>query len=213
MGSKYRRSTIPGVGDLDFGREVQTFKCVSKAISVFTNANSKMPRENCSIEPSEIRLERPNGEGKLNLDESSDTQSLNTQTATRMIDWALGLAFDEDSDDNENELIEMAFMKLGDYEASVNQSTSWIRSIPLFLDIEIKKKNSPINPEVQLAIWAAAGLNKKRRHGWDTSLPIPAIAINAHTWEFYIFFERGEDLVSLFYPVKYLSEWLTNSRS
>ena len=92
-------------------------------------------------------------------------------------------------------VIRQAFAKDMHNAASLNQSLSFIRNNPLILDIEIKKTVQPRDPQVQLAIWASAALLKKRLHQWDTTMPSPAIAINGHQWEYYIFFEMDSDLV------------------
>ena len=93
------------------------------------------------------------------------------------------------------DLIEQAFQNSPDMECTLNQSVSYTRYNPLILDIEIKKTLQLRDPELQLAIWAAAALLKKRHHKWDTSMPMPAISINGHKWEYYIFFEMNENLV------------------
>ena len=160
------------------------------------HAELRINSENCSIEPIELRLERPNG-GKL-VDEGSTSQNTSReapQTASKMIDWSVGLILDNDTK-KESQLLANAFRHVGDFEASLNQSMNYIRKYPLFLDIELKTPNSARTPAVQLAIWAAAGLSKKRFHGWDTSMPMPAIAINGHEWHYYLFFERDKRLVS-----------------
>lgn len=108
-----------------------------------------------------------------------------------MIDWCLGMTVDKD----DLKVIRQAYAKAEDHGASLNQSLSYIRNHPLILDIEIKKTLQPRDPQVQLAIWASSSLLKKRLHGWNTSMPMPAVAINGHLWEYYIFFERDKDLV------------------
>ena len=108
-----------------------------------------------------------------------------------MVDWCVGI----DVDANEMEVIEEAFAKTIDHATSLNQTFSYIRDYPLILDIEIKKVLQPRDPQVQLAIWASAALLKKRLMGWDTSLPMPAVAVNGHSWDFYIFFEVNQKLV------------------
>ena len=108
-----------------------------------------------------------------------------------MVDWCLGLNVDED----DMHVIKQAFANTVDNAAALNQSLSYIRNTPLILDIELKKTLQPRDPQVQLAIWASSALLKKRIMGWDTSMPMPAIAVNGHLWEFYIFFEMNNDLV------------------
>lgn len=106
-----------------------------------------------------------------------------TKDVTRMIDWSLALIL---SQDDEN-MLEKAFETINPNECSVNQSLSYIKHSPIFLDVELKKSQPGSNPEVALAIWASGALQKKIRHDWDTSLPMPAIAIEGNTWSAYMF--------------------------
>ena len=108
-----------------------------------------------------------------------------------MVDWCLAMNIDA----KEKKLIKQAFAKTFDHASSLNQTFSYMKHYPLILDIEIKKVLQPRDPQVQLAIWASAALLKKRLMGWDTSLPMPAVAVNGHSWDFYIFFEMDQDLV------------------
>lgn len=117
------------------------------------------------------------------------------QSMAKMVDWSIGLHLAEDDMDTVNS----AFRQVRHNEASLNQSLSFIRCCPLFLDIEIKKTQSNVNPEVQLAIWAAAALQKRHLHGWDTdtAMPMPAIAVNGHIWTYYLFYESQGELVCI----------------
>ena len=122
----------------------------------------------------------------------SDVKTNNTaENMGRMVDWCLAMNVDED----DMKVIHQAYAKDADNASSLNQSLSYIRNKPLILDIEIKKTLQPRDPQVQLAIWASAALLKKRLHGWDTSMPSPAIAIDGDVWRYYIFFEMDNDLV------------------
>ena len=108
-----------------------------------------------------------------------------------MVDWSLGLEIE-----NEDLLvIDQAWKSHSDNEFSLNQSISYISNYLLLADFEIKEKVSNRDPLVQLAIWQAGGLLKKRHHGWDTSMPIPGITITDHHWECFLFFELNGDLV------------------
>ena len=108
-----------------------------------------------------------------------------------MVDWCLGMNVDED----DMQIIQQAYSRADPHAASLNQSLSYIQKHPLFLDIELKKTAQPRDPRVQLAIWASSALLKKRKMGWDTSMPMPALAIDEHYWEYYIFFEMKDKLV------------------
>lgn len=109
----------------------------------------------------------------------------------RMVDWSLGLKVDG----SDMAMIREAQAGGNYYACSLNQSLSYIRNYPLIMDLEIKKTIQARDPRVQLAIWASSALLKKKLHNWDTSIPMPAVTISGHVWEYYIFFDTGKDLV------------------
>ena len=154
---------------------------------VLTQAHS----ETCDIRPVEMRPKRPSPDESLPIDCDAQTVTSDgkiknpSDNVGRMVDWCVAL----NVDGNDMEVIQQAFSKTRDYKSSLNQTFSYIRNHPLILDIEIKKVSQPRDPQVQLAIWAASALLKKRHMGWDTSLPMPAVAVNGHSWDYYIFFE------------------------
>ena len=115
-------------------------------------------------------------------------------TMARMIDWCLGFITSKENRD----IIRQAYASclLDEDDCSLNQSRAFIKAWSLFVDFEIKKVLSVRDPLVQLAIWNSATLIKKRRHGWDTTFPVPAIAVNGPSWDLYLFFEMNGDLVS-----------------
>lgn len=140
----------------------------------------------------------PNG-AHLDCDaQTSSSQQVMTeeisQTIGRMVDWCLALNLDDEDED----LVDEAFASMKGGEQSLNQTLSYIHKCPLFLDIEIKKTQSNRDPEVQLAIWASSALLKRQHHGWDTSMPMPAIAINGNSWDYFLFFEMKGDLVCIY---------------
>ena len=138
---------------------------------------------------------RPDTKTHIDCDAQSVTSDSKTksypESLGRMIDWCLGLNVDR----ADMAVIRKAFADIVDNAASLNQSLSYIRNTPLILNIEIKKTLQPRDSQVQLAIWASSALCKKRIMGWDTSMPMPAIAVHGHLWEFYIFFEMNKNLV------------------
>lgn len=109
----------------------------------------------------------------------------------RMIDYCVGLKLSED----EKDIVTGAFRSLPYQQNTLNQTLSYIHS-PLFIDIEMKKRNQLRPPEVRLSIWACAALRKRQQHGWNTELPMPAITIEGHTWTYFLSFERDGELVS-----------------
>ena len=142
-----------------------------------------------------MRPTRPQGAGYVDLENrtasTGTSQNEAAESIGRMIDWSLGLEIDQD----DLELIELAWNSRVDLELSLNQSISYIRKYLLLADIEIKKKASNREPLVQLATWEAGGLLKKRHHGWDTSMPVPGITVTGHQWDCYLFFELNTNLV------------------
>lgn len=154
-------------------------------------------RETCSIEPSDLRIVRPSqqrsaSEGPRGNEKDAEAdENWKELMAARMIDCCLGLFLDESS----RQTVNSRLKTLMDYERSLNQSMSYIRHTPLFLDFELKKTNQARDPQVQLAIWQVAGYLKKKHQGWDTAIPIPGIVVNGHQWHYYIAFERNDGLV------------------
>ena len=151
--------------------------------------------EQCPIEPIEIKMKRPNSRDPVENEAQSITGSTaenDTSTTSRMIDLQLGLLLDN----CDTKILSRAFANMKDNDQSVNQSTSFIRTVPAIVDFELKKIATNRIPEVQLAIWHAGLYSKRKRHNWDTSMPIPGVTINGYDWQFYITFERDGGLVS-----------------
>ncbi|KAI4277213.1 MAG: hypothetical protein L6R38_005475 [Xanthoria sp. 2 TBL-2021] len=136
--------------------------------------------ENCPIEPTELytqMLDCP-------LVYEDDSKISKADNVVKMVDWSCVL----DIDRKVKGTITNGFKYSRPNERSLNQSLSYIRLMPIFLDLEIKQTSSQRDPKVQIAVWASAGYMKRIHHGWDPSLPIPAITISGHQWQFYLFF-------------------------
>lgn len=115
-----------------------------------------------------------------------------TENINRIVDWSFGLELGFE----DKRLIKEAYKWCDDYEHSLNQTLSYVDEYPLFLDIEIKKANASRDPEVQIATWAAAGILKRRHHGWNSiMIRTIAIAVDGHEWYYHIFFELAGDIV------------------
>ncbi|KAL8699387.1 MAG: hypothetical protein Q9201_006031 [Fulgogasparrea decipioides] len=159
--------------------------------------------ETCAINPEELHtvmstgqlltLDQDLGSSKAGTTKVDGTKEEEDPTISKMVDWCLGLELDE----NEHSIINEAFRQIRQNARSLNQSLSYIDTVPLFLDIEIKKTHQARNPEVQLAVWACAGLKKKRYMGWDSSLPMPGIVVQGHNWFYYLFVEISSDLIMI----------------
>ncbi|KAL9012212.1 MAG: hypothetical protein Q9173_003006 [Seirophora scorigena] len=152
--------------------------------------------ETCSIAPGIIRLASSTGE-PITTEENSTivtTEGGKLTPVGRMVDWVLALRLNDD----ESKLVNDAFATVEYVWRSMNQSlTDFIRECPIFVDLELKKELSLRDPEVQLAVWACAGLLKKREMQWSTELPMPGIVVDGHMWTSYLFFEQNEKLIML----------------
>ncbi|KAL9595268.1 MAG: hypothetical protein Q9219_006544 [cf. Caloplaca sp. 3 TL-2023] len=138
-----------------------------------------------------LRMMRPDGaclEDETNTKVSTaDTTAV---TASRMIDISLGLKLDA----SQTSVINKAWRTRRDNEHSLNQSLSYVRVHPLFLDIELKKQRQVRDPLVQLGIWMAACYEKRKLHGWDVSIPMPGLVIDGSEWKLYIGYIRDDDV-------------------
>ncbi len=145
-------------------------------------------------------MKRPNSKDAVDNEAQSITGSAaqnDASTTSRMIDLQLGLLLD----DRDIKTLTCAFANMKDNDQTVNQSNSFIKTVPAIVDFELKKTVTNRMPEVQLAIWQAGLYSKRKRHNWDTSMPIPGITINAYDRQLYITFERDGDLVSNGYVI------------
>ncbi|KAL8856241.1 MAG: hypothetical protein Q9178_007158 [Gyalolechia marmorata] len=152
--------------------------------------------ESCPIEPLDIRMRRP-GNGSL-IDETKSKVSAADETemtTTRMVDVALGL--DLSIEDRKSVTNGWAKRGITDYAWSLNQSLSYIKMNPLFLDMELKKADQTRDPLVQLGMWMAGLFEKRRHHGWDQSVPMPGLVIDGPQWSLYIGYARDDGVVMM----------------
>ncbi|KAL8819560.1 MAG: hypothetical protein Q9223_002033 [Gallowayella weberi] len=149
--------------------------------------------ENCPIVPDRLKLLRPKSGRYINEElQSTSIKPDTTENISRMVDWSFGLELGFD----DKRLINEAYKWCDDYEHSLNQTLSYVYNYPLFLDIKIKKAYASRDPEVQLATWAAAGILKRRHHGWNSiMIPTLAIVVDGHEWYNHIFFELAGEII------------------
>ena len=69
---------------------------------------------------------------------------------------------------------------------SINQTAGWANHVPIFLNIEVKKKHVPEDPMVQIGVWVAAEFRKRVIEGYDLDMPVFAIEIEEDMWNLYI---------------------------
>ena len=105
-----------------------------------------------------------------------------------MIDMQYGLLIHDDDKD----ALRMGYRNMLPQVRSINQTTvEYTRDVPTFVDFELKRKGSDIDPKFQLAVWGAGLYLKRQYHGWDVSMPIVGVTIEGHTWECFLLFEHG----------------------
>ena len=183
----------------------------------------KLNVEDCPIEPWDLRVQRvvpdvifPSNEekSKTSLSKPKNTKTTDSSkvksrgktdkdsqkdvapepgTISKMVDYSAALMLGKAI----TKQIDKAMQFYPEGARSLNQTLGSFCNFPIFLDIEVKKEYKVENPEIQLAIWAAGALQKKRYHGWDTSFPMPGITVRGPHWTGYIFFERDGELVRL----------------
>ena len=197
---QWGKSVVQIIGEFELwpcGEEIKLLNVYDLPSSLYSTRRllTLSLSEACTINPIEFRPTMPNG-APLALECDSEIASGTSaaqepRSLTRMVDWCLGLQLGY----KDAQLVRSAFGMVKLNETSLNQTVSFIKQCPLFLDIEIKKTQTNRNPEVQLAIWAAGALRKKQHHAWDTDLPMPAIAVNGHNWDYYLFSGWGDHLV------------------
>ncbi|KAG8532420.1 uncharacterized protein KY384_002905 [Bacidia gigantensis] len=130
--------------------------------------------------------------------EDTTTASEDGRPLTRMIDWGVALLPTHD----ESTLISEKYSQYDHiWLHSLNQTYSFARNLPFCLDIELKKAAQNKDPRVQLAIWAQAGYKKRKMHEWDTTFPMPGIAVDGHDWTLFLFFSVVEDQLVMLGPI------------
>lgn len=113
---------------------------------------------------------------------------------SKLIDWTVALV----PTATERYLIGKAFRNLSLWLGSLNQTIGPYSECACFMDLEIKKTHTARDSRLQIATWAGAAVKKRRYHKWDTSFAMPAVTVDGHKWDLYIFWEDGttKDIVS-----------------
>jgi len=74
---------------------------------------------------------------------------------------------------------------------SMNQTSSWMNYTPVFVNIEVKKKNVSDDPMIQIGAWVAAEFKKRGLEGYDIEMPVFAIEVEEDMWNLYIVYASG----------------------
>ena len=77
---------------------------------------------------------------------------------------------------------------------SINQTSTFVNFTPMFLNVEVKRKNSDKDPLIQLGAWISAEFEKRRIEHYSLDMPVLAIEIQGDQWGLYMVY-ADEDLV------------------
>jgi len=69
---------------------------------------------------------------------------------------------------------------------SINQTSTFVNYVPMFVSIEVKRKHVSEDPMIQLGAWVAADFRKRLLEGYDMGMPVFAIEIEEDRWSLYI---------------------------
>jgi hypothetical protein len=75
----------------------------------------------------------------------------------------------------------------------------------MFLNIEVKRRISDVDPRVQLGVWVTAEFRKRAIEGYDRNMLVVAIAITGDDWELWIAHETGWNRPQVEEVVRHLS--------
>jgi hypothetical protein len=99
----------------------------------------------------------------------------------KRIDCAIGLRLPT---------VERKVLERGRYQAfsqpSINQTSTFVNMVPMFLNIEVKRSHSNHDPLIQLAIWVAAEFVKRTIENYSLDMPVLAIAVVEDRWDLYM---------------------------
>ncbi|KAL8777776.1 MAG: hypothetical protein Q9194_002359 [Teloschistes cf. exilis] len=138
----------------------------------------------------------PQASGRNSQDGSNTTgtDAGKDSTIGKMVDWVMALTLSWKDQD----YIQDAFSTIVEVNMhSVNQTRGFAHLSPMWLYLELKTHYQAIDPRIQLAVFAVAGISKRRIMGWDTSFPTPGITAEGHQWRLYIFFEMNEKIMMM----------------
>ena len=86
---------------------------------------------------------------------------------------------------------------------SINQTSTFVNFVPMFLNIEVKRKNSDIDPLIQLGAWISAEFEKRRIEHYSLDMPVLAIEIQGDQWGLYMVY-ADEGVANEAYGLKFV---------
>lgn len=111
----------------------------------------------------------------------------------KKVDYCMGIMLD----DEDRETLQRGVFAEGGGEPSLNQSSNFVNFTPIYLNLEVKRRDVAKDPLVQLAAWIAAEFNKRRLESYPVDMPVLAIAVTGDLWELYVVSQPRADNESL----------------
>ena len=87
---------------------------------------------------------------------------------------------------------------------SINQTSNFVNFTPIFLNVEVKRKNSDEDPLIQLAAWISAEFEKRRIEHYSLNMPVLAIEIVGDAWGLYMVYADASVLDGEGYGLKFV---------
>jgi hypothetical protein len=126
---------------------------------------------------------------------------------SRKIDYAMGLILP----DRDLQTLNHAVYINETSVPSINQTDRFANFIPVFLNIEVKRRVSDVDPQVQLAVWVTAEFKKRAVEKYGRNMPVVAIAVTGDSWDLWIAYEPSWNQIEVEEVVCFPGSWACRS--
>jgi hypothetical protein len=107
------------------------------------------------------------------------------KTLNKKVDYAFGLELS----DEDRRLLEGMTYIVEDSTPSINQTATFTNLSPLFLNVEVKRQVTNVDPTIQLAVWIGAEFKERQLEGYDRDMPVVAISVGGDERKLWIAFD------------------------
>lgn len=87
---------------------------------------------------------------------------------------------------------------------SINQTSSFVNFTPMFANFEVKRKNTNIDPLIQLAAWISAEFEKRKVEDYSLDMPVLVIEIEGDEWGLHIVYVDREMVKDKGYGLRFV---------
>lgn len=87
---------------------------------------------------------------------------------------------------------------------SINQTSSFVNFTPMFANFEVKRKNTNIDPLIQLAAWISAEFEKRKVEAYSLDMPVLVIEIEGDEWGLHIVYVDREMVKDKGYGLRFV---------